>query len=401
MESLLDDSASIDGSTCMSNSGRRSGRSLYQTMSRRDLLRGGAGLGLSLPVFSLLAACDPTAAGEDDTELTTPGDIALTGSGATFPDPIYQLWIDEFRSVRPDVSINYQSVGSGQGKRDFMNNVTDFGSSDAFLTDEEMERVPNALHIPTVIGAVAVTYNLEGVEDLQLSGETLASIYLGDITSWDDPRIQDENPHVNLPDQDIGAIFRSDGAGTTWIFTDFLSKVSDEWSERIGTGTSVQWPVGFGGEKNAGVMASVQQTPGAVGYVELIYALIIGKPAIAIQNRTGNFVSPTLEAVQAAAAGYLDELPDDLRVSITDPPEGEDSYPISGLTWILLRREQEDWEKTEALIDFIYWALTEGDEYALNLHYSPLPDEVREIAIGMLEEINIDGEQIFQRPDSS
>jgi phosphate transport system substrate-binding protein len=385
----------------MSNSGRHPRRSLYQRMSRRDLLRGATALGLSLTVTSLLAACDPTSAGEDDTELTAPGDIALTGSGATFPDPIYQLWIDEFRSVRPDVSINYQSVGSGQGKRDFINNVTDFGSSDAFLTDEEMERVPNALHIPTVIGAVAVTYNLEGVEDLQLSGETLAAIYLGDITSWDDPRIQDENPQVTLPDQDIGAIFRSDGAGTTWIFTDFLSKVSDEWSDRIGTGTSVQWPVGFGGEKNAGVMASVQQTPGSVGYVELIYALVIGKPAVAIQNRTGNFVAPTLGAVQAAAAGYLDELPDDLRVSITDPPEGEDSYPISGLTWILLRREQEEREKTEALIDFIYWALTEGDEYAINLHYSPLPDEVREIAIGMLEEIHVDGEQIFQRPDSS
>lgn len=383
----------------MAESDRRAGRFLKHRMSRRRLLQGAVGLGLVLPASSLLIACDPTGAEEVPDDQQT-GDISITGSGATFPDPIYQLWIEQFREVRPDVSINYQSVGSGQGKRDFINNVTDFGSSDAYLTDEEMERVPGALHIPTVIGAVAVTYNLEGVEGLRLSGETLAAIYLGDITSWDDPRIQDENPDIDLPEQDIGAIFRSDGAGTTWIFTDFLSKVSDEWSERIGTGTSVQWPVGFGGEKNAGVMASVQQTPGSVGYVELIYSLIIGKPTIALLNQAGNYVEPTLESVQEAAAGYLDELPDDLRISITDPPEGENAYPISALTWILMRREQEDRQITEALIDFIYWALTEGDDYAENLHYSPLPDEVREITLGLLEEIHVDGEQVFERPDT-
>jgi phosphate transport system substrate-binding protein len=377
---------------------------LKRRIARRDLVRAAAGLGLVLPSIQVLSACGLISAGQDEAEdngdaPAAPGSISLTGSGATFPDPIYQVWIDEFRSVRPDVSINYQSVGSGQGKRDFINNVTDFGSSDAYLTDEELTSVPGALHIPTVIGAVAVTYNLEEVDDLKLSGETLAAIYLGDITSWDDPRIQDENPEIDLPDKDIGAIFRSDGAGTTWIFTDYLSKVSEDWSERVGTGTSVQWPVGFGGEKNAGVMASVQQTPGSVGYVELIYSLVIGMPTVAMQNRTGNFVMPTLEAVQAAAAGYLDELPDDLRVSITDPPTGEDSYPISGLTWILLREEQEDREKTEALIDFVFWALTEGDEYALNLHYSPLPDEVRVIALEKLEQIHVDGEQIFELPE--
>ena len=382
----------------MADPRRRFDQLLARQISRRQFLYSAAGLGLAVPAMSVLSGCDPTGAEEGPDDVQT-GDVNLTGSGATFPDPIYQLWIEQFRDVRPDVSINYQSVGSGQGKRDFINNVTDFGSSDAYLTDEEMERVPNALHIPTVIGAVAVTYNLEGVEGLQLSGETLAAIYLGDITSWNDPRIQDENPDVDLPDQDIGAIFRSDGAGTTWIFTDFLSKVSDQWSERVGTGTSVQWPVGFGGEKNAGVMASVQQTPGSVGYVELIYALVIGKPTIALQNETGNFVQPTLESVQEAAAGYLDDLPDDLRVSITNPPDGENAYPISGLTWMLLRREQEDRVQTEALIDFIYWALTEGDQYAEDLHYSPLPDEVREITLGLLEEVNVDGEQVFQRPD--
>jgi phosphate transport system substrate-binding protein len=369
-------------------------------MTRRELIRSASVLGLSFPVISLLSACDTSDAENAPEDLVT-GDINLTGSGATFPDPIYQVWIDEFRSVRPDVSINYQSVGSGQGKRDFMNNVTDFGSSDAYLTEEEMAVVPDALHIPTVIGAVAVTYNLDGVEGLQLTGETLAAIYLGDITSWDDPRIQEENPDIDLPDKDIGAIFRSDGAGTTWIFTDYLSKVSDDWSERVGTGTSVQWPVGFGGEKNAGVMASVQQTPGSVGYVELIYSLIIGMPTVALQNQAGNFVQPTLENVQAAAAGFLDELPEDLRVSITDPPSGENSYPISGLTWLLLREEQEDREKIGALVDFIYWALTEGDEYALDLHYSPLPDEVRVLALEKLERIHVGGEQVFELPDES
>lgn len=386
----------------MSQQRRRSRLTLDRQISRRDLLRASAGIGLALPAASILSACDSSESedSQDPGDVST-ADISITGSGASFPDPIYQLWIERFGAVRPEISINYQSVGSGQGKRDFINNVTDFGSSDAYLTDEELENVPNALHIPTVIGAVGVTYNLEGYDDIQLSGETLAAIYLGDIISWDDPRIQEDNPHLELPDQDIATIFRSDGAGTTWIFTDFLSKVSEDWQERVGTGTSVQWPVGFGGEKNAGVMASVQQTPGSIGYVELIYALVIGKPTVAMRNQTGNYVSPTLESVQAAAAGFLDELPDDLRISITNPPDGEDSYPISGLTWMLLRREQEDRQLISALIDFIYWALTEGDEYALDLHYSPLPDEVREIAIDKLEEVEVDGEPVFTRPDEA
>lgn len=391
-----------------SNPGRRGLRSLAQRLSRRDFIRGAVLTGVSIPGALLGSGCRllETAETSDDDDAPNDGqgggaDISLTGSGASFPDPIYQVWIEEFQSVRPEVSINYQSVGSGQGKRDFINNVTDFGSSDAYLTDEELEQVDGPLHIPTVIGAVAVTYNLEGVDDLQLSGETLAAIYLGDIINWNDPRIQDENPHIEMPDHDIATIFRSDGSGTTWIFTDFLAKVSDEWRDQVGTGTAVQWPVGFGGEKNAGVMASVQQTPGSVGYVELIYSLVIGMPVVALQNRTGNFVKPSLEAVQQAASGYLDDLPQDLRVSITDPPAGENAYPVSGLTWLLLRSEQENRRETEALIDFIYWALTEGDQYALDLHYAPLPDEVREIAIGKLEEIYVDGEQVFERPDES
>lgn len=394
----------------MSTPKRWADTALRRDFNRRDLLRAAAGLGIAIPSTSVLSACGLISSGDTSNEngdeegaddLADPGDISVTGSGASFPDPIYQVWIDEFQSVRSDVSINYQSVGSGQGKRDFINNVTDFGSSDAYLTEEEMERVPDAIHIPTVIGAVAVTYNLEGVEGLKLSGETLAAIFLGDIIEWNDPRIQEENPDIELPDHDIATIFRSDGSGTTWIFTDFLSKVSDDWSERVGTGTAVQWPVGFGGEKNAGVMASVQQTPGSVGYVELIYSLILETPVIAIGNRTGNFVEPSLEALQAAAAGFMDELPDDLRISITDPPTGEDAYPISGLTWILLREEREDLEKTEAIIDFLYWALTEGDQHALDLHYSPLPDEVQVRALEKLELIHVNGEQVFELPETT
>jgi phosphate transport system substrate-binding protein len=368
-------------------------------INRRELLRRAIGAGLALPAISaLLAACDDVDA-VDGPDAAVSGDvISLTGSGATFPDPIYQLWVDRYRQVAPNVRINYQSVGSGQGKRDFINNVTDFGSTDAALTDEEMARVPDALHVPTVIGAVGVTYNMPEIPNLRLSGENLARIYLGDIIRWDDPRVQEDNPDVVMPHQDIGVIFRSDGSGTTSIFTDYLSKVSDEWRSEVGSATSVRWPAGIGGEKNPGVMAAVQQVPGGIGYVELIYALVTGMPTVAVQNRQGHFVLPTLDAVQAAAAGFLDDLPADLRVSITDPPEGGDSYPISGFTWMLLRRNQTDRARTAALVDFIYWALTEGDDLALQLHYSPLPDEVREMAIGMLEEIVVDGESVFSRP---
>ena len=322
----------------------------------------------------------------------------LTGSGASFPDPIYQAWIEQYKSVAPQTTINYQSVGSGQGKKDFTGKVTDFGGTDAYMTDEELANAPDALHIPTVLGAVTVVYNLEGVDDLQFSGETLANIFLGTITTWNDAAIAADNPGVTLPDTPITVVHRSDGSGTTAIFTDYLSKVSSEWADKVGSGTAVEWPVGIGGEKNPGVTAGVQQTPGAIGYVELIYALSNDLPAPAIENAQGNFVKPSIESTSAAAAGALADMPDDLRVSITDPQDGADAYPIAGFTWILVHAEMTDQAKAEALTDFLYWALTQGEEQAAALHYAPLPDPVRELAIEKLTQVTVDGAPVFEAP---
>ena len=323
----------------------------------------------------------------------------LSGSGATFPAPLYERWVAEYQDVAPNVTINYQAVGSGQGKRDFIGGITDFGGSDSFMTDEELQQAPDALHIPTVMGAVVITYNLPDVQqELQFSPESIAGIFLGEITTWNDPAIAADNPGVELPDQPITVVHRSDGSGTTDIFTTYLSKVSEAWNDQVGHGTAVEWPTGIGGEGNPGVTAGVQQTPGAVGYVELLYALENGLPAPAVKNAAGSYVTPSVETVTNAAAGFLGELPDDLRISITNPPEGEDSYPISGFTWMLVHQEYQDATKAQALTDFIYWCLTEGDATAEELHYAPLPDEVQQMAIQKLEQGTVNGEQGFQAP---
>lgn len=348
------------------------------------------------------AAASPTAASSESSPAADwePRNVSadLTGSGASFPDPIYQAWIEQYKSVAPDTTINYQSVGSGQGKKDFAGNVTDFGGTDAYMTDEEMTASPDALHIPTVLGAVTVVYNLETDQPLQFSGETLAAIFLGTVTTWNDPVIAADNPGVNLPDTPITVVHRSDGSGTTSIFTDYLSKVSTEWADQVGSGTAVEWPVGIGGEKNPGVAAGVQQTPGAIGYVELIYALANDLPAPAIKNAQGNYVEPSIESTSAAAAGALADLPDDLRVSITDPQDGANAYPIAGFTWILVHSEMTDQTKAEALTDFLYWALTTGEAQAAELHYAPLPDEVRDLAIDKLTQVTVNGAAVFEAP---
>jgi phosphate transport system substrate-binding protein len=266
------------------------------------------------------------------------------------------------------------------------------------MTDDELRRAPNSLHIPVVLGPVVLTYNLSGVRKLQLSGSTLANIYLGNVTRWNDAAISADNPGVRLPDAPITAVYRADGSGTSAIFTNFLSKVSDEWKTRVGFGTAVQWPVGIGGQQNPGVTAAVQQTPGAIGYVELAFAAVNNLPTAAIQNATGAYVAPSLEAVSADAAGFLDQLPDDLRVFITNPSKGSNAYPITGFSWVLLRSSYNDIARAQALADFCYWIISAGQAISRTLDYAPLPKEVQVLEVKRLEQMKAGSTSIFQAP---
>jgi phosphate transport system substrate-binding protein len=286
--------------------------------------------------------------------------------------------------------------------------VTDFGGTDKYASDAELAAATNAttgtlktdvLHIPTVLGSVVATYNLPGVDKLQFSGETLAGIFMGTITTWNDPKIAADNPGVTLPDTEITVAHRSDGSGTTSIFTNYLSSVSPEWKSKVGAGDTVQWPTGQGGEKNPGVAAIVQQTEGGIGYVELIYALSNKLPVPAIKNAGGKYVVPSLESTAAAAAAFLAKTPDDLRVNIVNPPEGADAYPIAGYTWILVAKDQKDEAKAQALTDFLYWALTDGNDAAKSLNYAPLPDSVRQKALAKLTTITVNGKPAFEMPE--
>ena len=324
--------------------------------------------------------------------------VNLTGSGSSFVDPAMQLWVQQYKKLAPNVTINYQSVGSGQGKKDFIGKVTDFAGTDAYMTDDELKQAPGSLHIPVVLGPVAITYNLSGVSKLQLSGPTLANIYLGKITKWSDAAIATDNPGASLPDDAITVVHRADGSGTSAIFTNYLSKVSDEWKSSVGFGTAVQWPIGIGGQQNPGVAAGVQQTPGAIGYVELAYATVNQLPVAAIKNATGAYVVPSLDATSAAAAGFLNELPDDLRVFITNPPNGDKAYPITGFSWVLLRPSYDDETKAQALTDFCYWVITAGQAVSKTLDYAPLPDEVKTLEIKKLEQVTAGGTAVFKAP---
>ncbi len=322
----------------------------------------------------------------------------LKGSGATFPNPLYQTWIAVYKNVNPGVVISYQGVGSGQGITDFVRYLTDFGGTDSVVSDARIKaEAPDTLHVPTVLGAVVPTYNLGGVTaQLRFSPETLSAIYLGKITNWNDSALAADNPGVTLPKRKITVVYRSDGSGTTSIWTDYLAKVSTDWKTNIGSGTTVRWPVGIGAPGNAGVTSSVLRTDGAIGYVELVYALANKLPVPLVKNPAGNFVAPTLENVSAAAAGV--ELPVDLRVSITNA-KGAKSYPISAFTYILVHQQTyTDLGKAQALTDFIYWGLTEGQGGALRLGYSPLPDAVRKKSIEQLRKIVVNGEKAFDGP---
>lgn len=299
----------------------------------------------------------------------------LNGAGATFPYPIYSKWFDEYHKVRPDLQINYQSIGSGGGIRQITEHTVDFGATDGPMTNQQQFKVDGKiLHIPTVLGAVVPAYNLKDVADLKLSGAVLADIFLGKITRWTDPAIAKLNEGVKFPDAPITVVHRSDGSGTTYCFVDYLSKVSAEWKKKVGTNTAVNWPVGLGGKGNEGVAGLVKQTPNAIGYIELIYAKQNDISYAAVLNKAGKFVKASIEGVTAAADAASKSMPQDYRVSITDS-EGEDAYPISTFTWLLVYEKNGE-GKGRILKDFMRWMLKDGQSMARTLGYAPLPASV-------------------------
>jgi phosphate transport system substrate-binding protein len=326
-----------------------------------------------------LAACGGGDSTADSSSATSRGSVALTGAGATFPYPLYARWISDYNAAT-GIRINYQSIGSGGGIRQLSEGTVDFGASDGPMTDDELRaaRGGHVLHIPMALGADVITYNLPEVSTaLRLDGPTIADIFLGSITRWNDARIAQLNPGVTLPERDILVVHRSDGSGTTWIFTDYLSAISPAWASGPGRGKAVDWPVGLGGKGNEGVAGQIKQTPGTIGYVELAYAHQNRLAIALVKNAAGEFVEPTVASITAAAAGAIAQLPDssDYRISIVNA-DGADAYPISSFTWILVYRVQTDAEKGRKLIDFLKWSLAEGADAAIALDYAPLPPEL-------------------------
>ena len=316
---------------------------------------------------------------------TASAQMMINGAGATFPYPIYSKWFDDYAKVDPSVRFNYQSIGSGGGQKQILAQTVDFGASDGPMSDENLSKAPGKiLHLPTVAGAVVMTYNLPGNPALKLDGETIADIFLGKIKKWNDPKIAASNPGAKLPENEIVVVHRSDGSGTTFIFTDYLSKVSTEWKQKAGNNTSVNWPTGIGGKGNEGVSGQVKQTPGTIGYVELIYAVQNKMPYAEVKNAAGQFVKPSMESVTAALGTA--NIPDDFRFSMTNAP-GDSAYPIAGATWLLVYEQQKDPAKGKKLIEFLKWALTKGEGMAKDLNYAPLPDEVQQRVLKRIDEI--------------
>jgi len=335
--------------------------------------------------------------------LTAPAtaQVRLNGAGATFPNIIYQNWIITYNKQHDGVQLNYQSIGSGGGIRQFSDKTVDFGGTDAPMGDSAIAAInSNVLHIPTVLGAVVPTYNVPGVSGpVRFTPAILADIFMGKLTRWNDARITAANPGMSLPAMDVLVVHRSDGSGTSFVWTDYLSKVSPEWERQVGRGTSVRWPVGLGGRGNEGVAATVRQTPGAIGYVELGYALINKMAVGQVQNRAGNFIAPTLESVTAAAAGAMADMGanTDFRVSITNP-QGPQAYPVASFTWLLLRRDYPDADKARALTQFVWWAMTEGQAKAAGLGYAPLPKELLPWIEARLKTITAGGQAAWRGP---
>jgi phosphate transport system substrate-binding protein len=314
--------------------------------------------------------------------------VQINGAGATFPYPIYSKWFSEYNKIHPNVQINYGSIGSGGGIRQLSAGTVFFGATDGPMTNDQIFAAGfPILHLPTVLGGVVPVYEIPGVSaELRFTGPVLAQIIMGKITKWNDPAIRSANPGVNLPNLDITVVHRSDGSGTSYIFCDYLSKVSTDFRKTVGVGTSVSWPVGLGGKGNEGVAGLVKQTPGAIGYVELIYALQNKIPYGTVQNAAGEFVRASVDTVTNAAAAAKASMPKDFRVSITNAP-GHDVYPISSFTWLLLNTRAKDHQRSQIMVDFVKWALTEGQKFAPELGYAPLPKEVVALELEAIKQV--------------
>jgi phosphate transport system substrate-binding protein len=318
--------------------------------------------------------------------------LSINGAGASFPEPIYSKWFDEYHKKDPNIQINYQAIGSGGGIKQITEGTVDFGASDGPMNDDQLKAFQDkhgfpVLHFPTVLGAAVPTYNIPGVNtELNFTPEALAGIFLGKVAKWNDPAIAGANPGVNLPGNDIVVVHRSDGSGTTYIWTDYLSKVSDEWKNKVNKNTSVNWPTGLGGNKNEGVAALVKQTPNAIGYVELIFAIQNKMPYGKVKNSSGEFIKADLASVTAAAAGAAKDMPADFRVSITNAP-GKSAYPISSFTWLLIPSKFSDASKRDAIKGFVKWMLGDGQNETEALAYSKLPKEVVSMELKALDKV--------------
>lgn len=347
---------------------------------------------LTLGAAIMLAGCSKNSPAPNPSTSTSPsqpstseGQTLINGAGSTFDNPAFMLWKDAYSKVDKDIQINYQSVGSGAGIKQLLSQTVDFGASDAPMTDEAMSKASGKiLHIPIVAGAVAITYNLPGAPKLKFDDATLSGIYLGDITKWNDPKIAALNPGVQLPDMPIIVVHRSDGSGTTFIFTDYLSSVSHDWATKVGKNTSVNWPAGVGGKGNEGVSGQVKQLPGAIGYVELAYAEQNKFPVAQVKNAAGNFVAPSPESVSKAMSTAT--IPEDFRFSMVNAP-GDESYPIAGASWVLMYQKQANPAKGKALVNFVKWCVGEGQKMTPKLDYAALPDTVQQRELKLLETV--------------
>lgn len=355
-------------------------------------------LGVFLTFIAVVGlACSGQPIGNSSSTTDPGGNISLQGTGATFPKPIYEKWVSEYGKLNPKIKIDYQAVGSGGGQRAILNNTADFGASDDPMKDEDLKKAQGELlHIPTVLGAVVLTYNLPGVDKpLKLTPEVIARIYMGEITKWNDENIKADNPDADLPDSSISPVRRADSSGTTAVFTDFLSKTVPAFKEKVGPSKQPNWDssVGVAGKGNDGVTAQVKNNPNSIGYIEIAFAKANNLPTALIKNKAGKFVEASIENVSAAAAGSVKDMPEDMRVQIANA-DGENAYPISSYTYILVYKDQKDAVKGKTLVDFLWWATHDGKQFTKDLYYAPLPNEVVKKVEEKLNSITANGKPL-------